>query len=200
MLTWSSDASHGWNKAVVRRNYNYLALQLRQSKDPFVCIIRRMTLFQIFSDITACDHSKEHKNSINQNCSFVINSWWVSHLWLIKTSNIHFYHRTSCLVCPTSPSLCYITGLSDIFGAPFNNCVFLRISLCSYTEFLFFAFVITTIRKCKHLLALSFSHVYCPWQLALESVVTGLAFIVCWQTIPFGVTTLQYKDNTEIWA
>lgn len=75
MLTWSSDASDGWNKAVVRRNYNYPALQLRQSKDHVFCIIRRMTLFQIFSDdITVCDLSKEHKNNIKQNCSIVIST------------------------------------------------------------------------------------------------------------------------------
>lgn len=97
MLTRASDSSHGRDNAVV-----FAGLKLLQSKDPFsVSCYQTNDIIRNFLWWYHILRSLKGKNIMNQNCSIAISPWWVSHLWLIKNSNIHFC-GTSCLVCPTS--------------------------------------------------------------------------------------------------
>ena len=119
-------------------------------------------------------------NIMKQNCSITISRWWVSHLSLIKNSNIHFW-GTSCLVCltslPTSGilsvllSLLQKKSLSIIYRAPFNNCISLTDNLLIRISAALIFLEITVIRKSKHPPGLSFigsvfRAVYCLLQLA----------------------------------
>lgn len=129
VLTWESDSSHGSDNAVVRQECNYN----NQKISVLYHVIRQNYIITVFLWWYHSLWSFKGKNIMNQNCFFAINPWWVSHLWLIKNSIIHFW-GTSCLVCPTSLpknstlsvecfSGRYIKVLSNIYRAPFNNCI-----------------------------------------------------------------------------
>lgn len=133
VLTWWTDSSHGRGNAVVRQDYNYPRLQLHQSKDPFSVSSDEWHYYKYSLMISqpVIFQRKKHYEPKLFHCN---QPWWVSHLRLIKNSNIHFFKELPVWSVPHPwswtapgecffPPVCYIIGLSNIYRAPFNNCI-----------------------------------------------------------------------------
>lgn len=115
------------------------------------------------------------KSIMKQNSSVAINSWWESHLLLIKNSNIHFL-GTSCLVCLTSlatncalSAQCFATIMS-------SQTLTKWLLITAFPSFFYFVLAwfcfakIKMIKKSKHPPSLFFiNHVSCLWQLATKN-------------------------------
>lgn len=102
VLTWWTDSSHGRDNAVVRQDYNYPRLQLHQSKDQFSVSSDEWHYYKFSLMISqpVIFQRKKHYELKLFHCN---QPWWVSHLWLIKNSNIHFLRN-------------FLFGLSHIPG------------------------------------------------------------------------------------
>lgn len=164
----------------------------------------------LFDDIVASDLSKENtlwsktvplQSAADESAIFHwlktptyifegLPVWSVSHPCLQAASCVFF-------------SFCHGKSLSIIYRAPFNNCISLTVNLLIRISAALVFLEISVIRKSKHPPGLSFTGsvfraVHCLLQLAPKTwrLVAGLGFIVRWQTIPFGVATLQpHRDN-----
>lgn len=119
---------------MVRQDYNYTRLKLHQSKDPFSVSSDgwHYYTFSLMISQPVIFQRKKHYDSELFPCN---QPWWVSHLWLIKNSNIHFFFGrnflfglphipwTALVKCFLFFFLHYIIGLSNIYRAPLNNCI-----------------------------------------------------------------------------
>lgn len=150
------------------------------------------------------------KSIMKQNSSVAINSWWESHLLLIKNSNIHFL-GTSCLVCLTSLAT-NSTLSAECFATIMSSQTFTKwLLITAFPLVFYFYFIlylawfcftkIKMIRKSKHPPGLSFKNCFLSVTISPQKcspLSWAFVFIVCWQTIPSGVTTLQpNRDNRQ---